>query len=377
MSGKGEGAHPGLPMKQRHVYKSMQALKRVLCNTSPPYLEVAGVEGKAYVYAVRLDVRGIRPEDLAGAIDALFPEGAKLEVARVHKWYVEACILLGRYLVYDLRDKHGKPVWSLEDLKEFNRLAPTRHLVKKKLRVIDPARFDLFLAWVHLLKPELWAAMWAMRHIGFRFGGMRGAARELSLPYPRSTFKIENGTWTITEKVYPRSFDVPAHVATFLKEWGAELGKLHPGAEWLFPSSRGTQWAESDSSFNKAMRLHWRAWLEATSQVVSEDEVAMVHAHMCRHICATHLAIESVPPAIIKEYMGHRDLRTTQDYIDIVSSKQVSEIDAAHSQLNGHVEDRVEQHGSDKLSVIRGLLAGLSPEDRKAFALKVLTEAMA
>ncbi len=374
MSGPRERRRPGLPMKRSHVKNQTHRIKRLLTRTSPPFLEVVGSEGKRFVYKVLHDVRELRPEHVAGAIDVLFPGGATPDVALSHREYVHAGLLLGRYLAFGLQYR-GRGVWRDEDLRKLSELCPVRRVKLKKLEVIPPARFDAFLEWLRPRRPEHWATMWAMRHIGFRWEGVIGARRDMR----SGTFVVRRGQWTINEKVYERQFRVPEHVATFLAEWEAELGRLHPETEWLFPSSRGEQWSESTSSWNKVMRKLWTEWLVNTGQPVNREELELVHAHMCRHICATYLASQrgerSVPPAVIQEYLGHQDLKTTQRYINIASDFQGSFIDDAHRNGNGTVPAAAGKPSA--LELLREVLGGMSKDEKRAAALELMKEAMA
>lgn len=335
---------PGHPMKASTVRYHMIRIKRILTLTDPPFLEVVGQDGKAFIYKAgedsegnRMNIRRIRPEHLAGALEAMFPEGVTREVAQDHAKNVQSCILLGRWLAYELKEG-ARYCWSERDLKALRELTPTRRFKAEKLRVIDPERFDRFLLWEKVHHPEHWAALWAMRFIGLRYSGMVGAERSLRKKAPHNTFRVMGGEWTIWEKVYPRSFPLPDHIKSFLDYWKVKLEELHPEAETFFVNTKGTPWSWMPGAFNKMFRKHWVEWTEDVEDEDLEDEdLELCHAHMCRHVCATDLAMRNVPAAVIQEYMGHQDLRTTQQYINLVASKQKVLIDDAFQDLNGVV----------------------------------------
>ena len=60
--------------------------------------------------------------------------------------------------------------------------------------------------------------------------------------------------------------------------------------------------------------------------MIDRTKIRGLNPHCCRHTCATVLAEENVPAAIIKEILGHANYATTLGYTHISIDKKIEAI---------------------------------------------------
>lgn len=348
-------------MSARTVKDYVWRTHRVLAVTSPPYLDVAARNGhkydngKALTYRVVRDIRKVTPEELLTGIHKLFPEGIKDEVAANYRHYKLALVSLGRYLVYEMQDQHQRPVWSTEDLDRLRELLPQEKVVYAQVEIMDPALFDEFMTWLRTAEParkedpgyrELHDLAYALRWMGYRYSGARGAPVKLDgkKTIKHGSTKLARGVVTITEKPPNpiRSWSAPKNVLAFIKERQAYMAKAWPEAQYLFVNTKGNRWPEGSSTFNRTLRKAFtRFHLEVKGEAPEDVDLEATHAHALRHICGTYWVLVGVDFPTVKNYLGHKDYKIMELYVG-----HVARLKGAADLMNEKMDKWNEENGN-------------------------------
>ena len=326
-------------MSKGTVKDYIQRTMRVLINTSPPYLEAVSRNGhkfdngRALSYRVLIDIRKVTPKELLSGIHKLFPEGITDEVAANYRHYKLALISLGRYFVYEMTNQHGRNVWEAEDLDVLRELLPKEKVVYAQVEIMDPALFDEFLSWMLTASPpqeghagyrELHDLAFALRWMGYRYSGARLCPVKLDgkKTVRKGSTKLSRGLITITEKPPNpvRSYQAPDIVLDFLRDRRAYMKGNWPQSEYLFCTTRGTQWNEGSGSFNTVLRRAFtRFHLEVKGTKPEDVDLEACHAHALRHICGTYMVQSGVDFSTVKNYLGHKNFEIMELYVGHVS----------------------------------------------------------
>jgi integrase/recombinase XerD len=126
------------------------------------------------------------------------------------------------------------------------------------------------------------------------------------------------------------------------KERIVPLGRYAVAAlnDWLSPAGRGAmvpkRWrsrADGEAVFlnQRGSRLTRQgAWLIIQSRAETVGLGALVHPHVFRHSCATHLVEGGADLRTVQELLGHASLTTTQIYTKVSPERLRSVYDDAH-----------------------------------------------
>jgi integrase/recombinase XerD len=115
--------------------------------------------------------------------------------------------------------------------------------------------------------------------------------------------------------------------------------------DWLSPAGRGAMapklWrsrkdAEAVFLNQRGSRLTRQgAWLVIQGRAEQVGMGALVHPHVFRHSCATHLVERGADLRSVQELLGHASLTTTQIYTKVSSERLRSVYDDAHPRARG------------------------------------------
>jgi integrase len=333
-------------MKESTVNDYVFRIQRILANSDPPWLEAVARNGHKYdngtalTYKVLRDPRDIKVDTLVSGIDALFPSGVTDDVAANYRHYQQAAVCLGRYLVYQLTHR-DKPIWKTQDLEELRERVPSYSVQYTDIEIVDPERFDAFLAWLKTAAPlrkedpdyrELHDAAFALRWLGLRWSGMVGAPKDLR----GKTVKLARGHLEIWEKHRPRKYEAPEVVLEFLEERQAYMAKTWPDCDTLFCNTKGRPWHRTTTAFNHTLRKAWTRWEEEENHTQADlDDIDALHAHALRHICGTYWVKIGVPLPVVKNYLGHADYRVLDIYVRHVTKSSGDLMNQAIAAANG------------------------------------------
>lgn len=104
---------------------------------------------------------------------------------------------------------------------------------------------------------------------------------------------------------HPRVVPVPDWLRDDLEAWRRRSAKIHPGCEWMFPSTRGTRLCPDN--------FRARVWKPACVAA----KLPALRIHDLRHTYITWLVETNQSPLIIQSVAGHASLKTTERYLDI------------------------------------------------------------
>jgi integrase/recombinase XerD len=96
-----------------------------------------------------------------------------------------------------------------------------------------------------------------------------------------------------------------------LREWMDRQQEKAPGADYLLPTSKGTQVATS----------HLRRSVKRYAKGANIEEVERVSPHTLRHTFATRLYRETGKIRLVQKALGHSDLSTTMVYTHVVDEE--------------------------------------------------------
>ena len=96
-----------------------------------------------------------------------------------------------------------------------------------------------------------------------------------------------------------------------LQEWTGRRNEKAGGAEFLLPTSKGTQVATS----------HLRRSVKRYARDAGIEEVERVSPHTLRHTFATRLYRETSNIRMVQKALGHSDLSTTMIYTHVVDEE--------------------------------------------------------
>lgn len=114
--------------------------------------------------------------------------------------------------------------------------------------------------------------------------------------------------------------DVPMHPV--VKEIIERRRRDFPSARFVFETSNGTRYL--DSNLQKRFKSLFKRLA-----IVGEDRVG-VTIHCFRHTFATKLLNANVPATIVKDLLGHKDLRTTMLYHHRIQARSADMISMLH-----------------------------------------------
>lgn len=326
-------------MSPRTVKDYIWRTQRLLTMTSPAYLEAVSRRGHKYdngaslSYKVLIDIRKVTPEELLSGIHKLFPEGITDEVAADYRHYKQALVCLGRYLLYELTNQHDRSVWTCGDLDRLRGMLPKEKVVYAQVEIMDPALFDEFMDWLRHAPParkedpgyrELHDMAFALRWMGYRFSGARLAPVRLDgkKTVKNGSTKLSRGEITITEKPPNpvRSWSAPAKVLDFLKGRQVYMKGNWPDCDYLFCTTRGTQWYMGSSTFNTTLRKAFaRFHLEVKGTEPEDVDLEACHAHALRHICGTYMVQAGIDFPTVRNFLGHKDYKIMDLYVGHVA----------------------------------------------------------
>ncbi len=126
------------------------------------------------------------------------------------------------------------------------------------------------------------------------------------------------------------------------KERVLPVGRIAAAAltEWLSPRGRALlepkRWARRGDA--EAVFLNQRggrltrqgAWGVVHKHALSADLADVVHPHVLRHSCATHLLEHGADIRSVQELLGHASLTTTQRYTKVTTDRLRSVFESAH-----------------------------------------------
>jgi integrase/recombinase XerD len=126
------------------------------------------------------------------------------------------------------------------------------------------------------------------------------------------------------------------------KERVLPVGRIAIAAltEWLSPHGRGLmepkRWSRRGDA--EAVFLNQRggrltrqgAWGVVHKHAVTADLADVVHPHVLRHSCATHLLEHGADIRSVQELLGHASLTTTQRYTKVTTDRLRSVYESAH-----------------------------------------------
>ena len=121
------------------------------------------------------------------------------------------------------------------------------------------------------------------------------------------------------ERYVPLS--IPAQEA--LETWKVLLGKKFALEAPIFPGSRG------------ASRITVRTVHRIVTNIARELGFYNVTPHTLRHTFATHMLEGNAPLRVVQELLGHENLGTTQEYLQITPGQMVRSYCAAHPRAGG------------------------------------------
>jgi integrase len=121
--------------------------------------------------------------------------------------------------------------------------------------------------------------------------------------------------------------------------WGAvfmpdALSKKYPNAakswpwQWVFPA--GSRWVDESAKQEGRWHLDVSLMQKAFSAALRRAHVYK-HAgpHNLRHTFATHLLESGKDVKMVQELMGHKDLKTTQEYLHVAKSRFLNVVSPA------------------------------------------------
>lgn len=98
-----------------------------------------------------------------------------------------------------------------------------------------------------------------------------------------------------------------------------------PASPHVFTTERGESYLKRKRTSTSTGQAYTAPGLSAIIKRLGDqcsDEIAIaVHAHCLRHSCGTHLARKNVNAFQIKQWLGHRSIASTQQYVDLAGQR--------------------------------------------------------
>jgi integrase len=196
----------------------------------------------------------------------------------------------------------GGPAAELEHVPEKDALP----------RALDPELHDRFLRSARALGPIHHVVGLTFATTGCRFSEMRSARwHQFDLVSPVATWEII-GKGAACRGPRLRRLPLHSQLVPILRSWKATCGS----AEWFLPGHRlGTRMSEG------SLRAVFR-------EICAVDGLDGTVPHQLRHTAASVAIERGANVREVQEFLGHRDLNSTQRYLRVQSSRLQSLVEA-------------------------------------------------
>lgn len=122
-----------------------------------------------------------------------------------------------------------------------------------------------------------------------------------------NAIEVENG-----KGGFDRIVDIRPHTSELLKSWLEEK----PDSDYVFSKIQ-------DRNQGKGSKLSTAYLREMVARYGEKAGIKQrVHPHMFRHSCAVYMLEDGFPITDVKQQLGHKNLSTTEVYLDIVNPEK-------------------------------------------------------
>jgi site-specific recombinase XerD len=147
-----------------------------------------------------------------------------------------------------------------------------------------------------------------------------------------------------------RTLYLPPKLVINLKKYIKKFHGLHPDmSNYLFFSRvKGSKSKISQEAMNKRLKIYAKA-----AHVRCKDVPLNLHCHQFRHAKSTHLLNDGMNIAQLSKLLGHAQLTTTMDYLDITTDMQAKALISLEDENTRSLPQKWGK-GKDKLSALFG-----------------------
>jgi hypothetical protein len=335
-------------------------------------------------------VRDLRPAEIESWMNETFPDAGD---SNPQRWnvYARSLIKLVEWLHYEVKDAHGLPAMSKEDVKamrDFLRHRTVEMPRQPKLSREFLERYERFLSWLREEDPYLYAfAAWGyyscMRYDEMRrmdAGLVTGSVLQGADGVMTVDGKHDRGKKAVRE--LPPIRTIQDHLAWWMS-WRKEHGVT---SEVLFPRDEsGIGWNKLSTTYNRRLRR----WAKKSGLFTGDctwrgdeptGELEWFRSHIVgRHAGATSYAHDEASLVDVQRLTGHKKIEILQRrYINVDAASAAERLDSRRAESHnghGHVEDQVEEHVVVEKPT-SSILASMSVEDKRSLLKELLAELM-